>query len=101
MPHSKNLYALCWVLIAAVAIGLRIPDLSDRPMHADEAILAYRLGPLLERGSGLYDTGEMQGPALPYLSVLPARIAGARRFRDLTEVTLRIVPVFFGVLLVF
>lgn len=69
-------------------------------MHADEAILAFRLGTLLETGSWVYDTSEMHGPVLPYLSVVPARISGAHRFGDLTEAMLRIVPAFFGVLLV-
>ena len=87
-------------LILAAAAGLRIPRLAQRPMHADEAILADKFGTLLESHSWKYDPREYHGPVLLYLTLIPARLAGLRRYADLTETTLRIVPVLVGLLLV-
>jgi NAD(P)-dependent dehydrogenase (short-subunit alcohol dehydrogenase family) len=91
--------APCLAIFAA-ALAFRIPDLADRPMHADEAVLADKFGGLLETGSFRYDQQDYHGPALAWLTLVPARIAGARRYADLTETMLRIVPAVCGVLLV-
>ena len=86
--------ALLVAFILAVAASLRIPNLADRPMHADEAIYAYKLQTLLKTGTWTYDPGEYHGPVLHYLTAAPVRLFG------LTENTLRIVPVVLGLLLV-
>jgi uncharacterized protein (TIGR03663 family) len=86
--------------IFAAALVFRIPDLADRPMHADEAVLADKFGGLLETGHFAYDPQDYHGPALAWLTLAPAWIGGAHRFADLTETTLRIVPALCGVLLV-
>ena len=91
--------APCLAIFAA-ALAFRIPELADRPMHADEAVLADKFGGLLENGSFAYDPQDYHGPALAWLTLLPARLAGAHRYADLTETTLRIVPALCGVLLV-
>jgi len=91
--------APCLAIFAA-ALAFRIPELADRPMHADEAVLADKFGGLLETGSFAYDPQDYHGPALAWLTLLPARLAGAHRYADLTETTLRIVPALCGVLLV-
>ncbi len=93
---------ICVVLILAstiCAIALRLPRLQQRPMHGDEAIHAFKLGELLEEGYR-YDPNEYHGPTLNYLTLLPAWASRAQKFADLSETTLRIVPVFFGVLLI-
>ena len=90
------------VLILAATIGavvLRLPRLQQRPMHGDEAIHAFKLGQLLEQGYR-YDPNEYHGPTLNYLTLIPAWLSNAQKFADLGEITLRIVPVFFGVLIV-
>jgi len=92
-------FAPCLAIFAA-ALVFRIPELSDRPMHADEAVLADKFGGLLETGSFPYDPQDYHGPALAWLTLVPARLAGAHRYADLTETTLRIVPALCGVLLV-
>ena len=92
-------FAPCLAIFAA-ALVFRIPDLADRPMHADEAVLADKFGGLLENGSFAYDPQDYHGPALAWLTLAPAWIAGAHRYADLTETTLRIVPALCGVLLV-
>ncbi len=91
------------VLILAVticAVALRLPRLQQRPMHGDEAIHAFKFGELLEEGVYRYDPNEYHGPTLNYLTLLPAWAGRAQKFADLSETMLRIVPVFFGVLLV-
>jgi len=93
----------CCVLILAAtitALALRLPRLAQRPMHGDEAVHADKFGDLLEKGVYKYDPNEYHGPTLNYLTLLPARLASAENLTRITEFHLRIVPVFFGVLLV-
>ena len=93
----------CCVLILAatiLAIGLRLPRLEQRPMHGDEAVNAVKFGDLLEEGSYQYDPDEYHGPTLNYLTLIPAWLSSDQKLSDLSEFSLRIVPVFFGVLLV-
>jgi len=93
----------CLVLVLAAtiaALGLRLPRLQQRPMHGDEAIHAFKFGELLEKGYYRYDPNEYHGPTLNYLTLVPAWLSSVKKFIDLSESTLRIVPVFFGVLLV-
>ena len=93
----------CCVLILAatiVALALRLPRLQQRPMHGDEAVHADKFKTLLEEGVYTYDPYEYHGPTLNYLTLIPARLSSAHRLSEINEFTLRIVPVFFGVLLV-
>jgi len=69
-------------------------------MHADEAIYAHKLGTLLETGAWTYEPGEHHGPILHYVTAATSKLAGARNYLDLTETTLRIIPVLFGLVLV-
>jgi len=90
------------LILAALifAFSLRLPRLEQRPMHGDEAIHAFKLGELLEDGLYRYDPNEFHGPTLNYLTLIPAWAGRARKFADLNETMLRVVPVFFGVLLI-
>lgn len=93
----------CCVLILAatiVALALRLPRLAQRPMHGDEAVHAFKFGDLLEEGIYEYDPDEYHGPTLNYLTLIPAWMMCAETLTQVSEFTLRIVPVFFGVLLV-
>jgi uncharacterized protein (TIGR03663 family) len=95
---GKN--GLLWAcLIALVAAVLRLPRLDMRPMHADEAVLADKLGSLLESGSYAYDPNEYHGPLLAHISRIPAYLGGRLSYVSLTESTLRIVPAIAGVAL--
>lgn len=66
-------------------------------MHADEAVQGLKFIELLERGSYRYDANEFHGPTLNYLSLPAARLRGERDRYALTETTLRVIPVVFGV----
>ena len=80
--------------------AFRLPRLAQRPMHGDEAIHAEKFGRLLEQGAYTYDPNEYHGPALNYLSLVPAWLSSAKKLTQVTELTVRVVPVFFGLLLV-
>ena len=92
----------CVLILGATIIGaaLRLPRLAQRPMHGDEAVHAEKFGWLLEQGTYTYDPNEYHGPALNYLSLIPAWLSSAKKLTQVTEFTLRVVPVFFGLLLV-
>ena len=95
---------LYWFSILVVALGafaVRAPRLSLRPMHTDEAVHAdnFRKA-FLEHGGYKYDPNEYHGPTLNYFTLIPTRLSSAHRYSDITEVTLRIVPVVFGTLVV-
>jgi len=92
--------ALVFVALAVLAAALRFTALAARPMHADEAVHADKLGSLLEGRGYAYDPAEYHGPTLYYLTLLPAWTLGARRYVDLDEATLRSLPAAAGTLLV-
>ena len=71
-----------------------------RPMHTDEAVHADKFGDLLERNKYKYDPYEYHGPALNYFTLLPAWLGGQKTYEQIDELTLRIVPLAFGVGLV-
>lgn len=85
------------VLIAFAAFWLRTHDLARRPMHADEANQAVKLGELLETGRYAFDPRDHHGPTLYYAAVPIAWMRGERTLAALTETTLRLVPALFGV----
>jgi uncharacterized protein (TIGR03663 family) len=69
-------------------------------MHGDEAVHAVKFKDLLEEGFYKYDPNEYHGPTLNYLTLIPAYLSSADKLTEVSEFTLRIVPVFFGVSLV-
>lgn len=69
-------------------------------MHTDEAVHAYKFGMLLEKNVYRYDSKEYHGPTLNYFTLIPAWISSVSSYPDLNEKILRIVPVFFGLLLI-
>ncbi len=99
MKWSKK---CCLLLLAATiaAIALRLPLLGQRPMHGDEAVHAIKFGDLLEKSFYRYNPNEYHGPTLNYLTLIPAWLSSAGKLTEVSEFTLRIVPVFFGVCLV-
>jgi uncharacterized protein (TIGR03663 family) len=98
--NQRRRAALVFLAIVAIAAAFRFPQLAARPMHADEAVHASKLGDLLEQGRYEYSTVDYHGPTLYYLAIVAARAQGITHYADLNEVTLRAVPALFGVLLV-
>jgi uncharacterized protein (TIGR03663 family) len=93
-PHRLRWTA--FLLAALIGLALRLPQLSARPMHIDEAVNAYIVGQLLRGESFTYDPRDRHGPALAALAVPLARIQGAKSFSDLTERELRLTSVVAG-----
>lgn len=94
---------LIWLVIFIVALGafgLRAPRLRMRPMHTDEAVHAYNFRGLLEDGIYKYDPHEYHGPTLNYFTLIPAWLSASHKYNEITEFTVRIVPVVFGVVLI-
>src|SRR6185436_10479333 len=75
---------------------LRVGDLDRRPMHFDEANQAVKLGELLENGRYVFDPSDHHGPTLYYAAVPIAWLRGERTLAQLSETTIRLVPVIFG-----
>ena len=92
-----------WVfaLVLLIALGLRLPRLAERPLHNDEAVNGIKFRTLWQGGGYRYDPHEYHGPALPYATLAGAwvRHRGDRAVEP-DEVTLRLVPVLFGLGLV-
>jgi len=98
----KNRLICCLIILAVAVLAFiaRIPRLSQRPMHTDEAVHAQKFGSLLEQNDYRYDPTEYHGPTLNYFTLIGAKLAGIEKYTDLTETLLRIVPVFFSVVLI-
>ncbi|MFC1782385.1 flippase activity-associated protein Agl23 [Planctomycetota bacterium] len=90
-------YLFICAIVLTVAAALRLPQLSLRPMHTDEAVHAVKFGELLEEGQYRYDPYEYHGPTLYYLTLFTAWLSGAHNLSELTEHTLRIITAIFGV----
>jgi uncharacterized protein (TIGR03663 family) len=99
MPRAAIVRFSTILALALAAAGLRLPALATRPMHADEAILADKLGTLLETGRYPYDPADYHGPVLGYLGSIAARLAGRHTYAALTEVVVRAAPAVLGILL--
>ena len=94
------LVILAIVVIAGGALALRLPRLDLRPMHCDEAVHAVKTITLMQTGKYEFNPREFHGPT-PYYAGLPFFfLATGGDANKLTEPMLRMVPVFFGVLLV-
>lgn len=89
------------VLVAAflatgLALALRWPHLSERPMHNDEGVNAIKFRELWAHNSYKYDPTEFHGPSLYYATLVFERLTGAARFEQFTEAQLRFVTLLFG-----
>ncbi len=85
-----------FVLIALLALAIRLPRLGERPMHTDDAVNAYRLGELLAGANFIYDPQDRHGPALFAVAEPLVKLLGAKKFSDLTETQLRLTPAIIG-----
>lgn len=99
--QGRSLWWLAGLLVAVVvALTLRLPRLGERPMHADEAVHAIKFVQLLDEGRYTYDPNEFHGPSLYYLTLPFVLAAGEQTGNEVTEATLRLVPLTFGAALI-
>ena len=97
---APAIYGVLILAAAGGALAFRLPRLTGRPMHTDEAVQAAKAGELIDTGVYRYDPVEYHGPTLYYLTLPVAWLTSADRYVETTEWTYRIVPVIFGVGLV-
>jgi len=93
---AKPLTTILLILVAGGALVARLPGLSVRPPHGDEANQFIRFQDLWENGRYVYDPHEFHGPTLYYATLPAFWLSGVRDFRDATEADFRIVTVVFG-----
>jgi uncharacterized protein (TIGR03663 family) len=96
MP-AKNISLIYAILIFIIALSLRLPYLSEKPMHGDEAVNAIKYSKLLETGKFEYDPTEYHGPTLYYFTLPVSWLSGINNLKELNETALRIIPVIFGI----
>jgi uncharacterized protein (TIGR03663 family) len=89
--------ALAVLLAIAGALALRVPKLDTRPLHNDEAVNAVKVSELWQHGRYVYDPDEYHGPTLHYATLPFLWLSGARNSNELTDATLRLAPIVFGV----
>lgn len=86
------------ILVLLAGGWLRVRELAVRPMHADEANQAVKVGRMLEGEGYRFDPTDHHGPTLYHFGLLAAKLRGEGNLRALTETTVRLVPAFFGTL---
>lgn len=91
-----------YIFLAAIllAVFLRFYDLTDKPLHTDEAVNALKFKSLLEDGNYKYDPSEYHGPSLYYLTLIPSLLRSEKTLADTDELTLRSVTAAGGILLI-
>lgn len=93
-PASYIFIILSFIVV--LALGLRILSLSNRPMHADEAVHTIKFKELWEKGIYHYDANEFHGPT-PYYAALPVMVLrGRTTFADTRESDYRLAIALFG-----
>jgi uncharacterized protein (TIGR03663 family) len=97
--NRSNRYAVLFLILVLAAGAVRFTSPGLRPMHADEAVNAHKLGVLLESGEYRYDRNEYHGPVLYYSTLVAARLKGEKSFASLNEPTLRGVTALYGLLI--
>lgn len=84
----------------ALAAALRLPNLDDRPVHADEAIHTVKCWQLFETGEYTYDPHDYHGPTLYYLTLPILALHQPDAFANTHIAWYRLVPALVGILLV-
>ncbi len=93
-PDNNLLFFIIIIVAGAV---LRFTGLPQKPMHTDEAVNAVKFGNLLEKGEYTYDKIEYHGPALYYITLIPALVSNEQYFSQLNESHLRVIPALAGI----
>ncbi len=98
-PGSGRGFTAAAILVCLLGLWLRFPALDQKPLHHDEANQAVKFGQLLETGDYQYDPVDHHGPTLYYLTLPVAWLKGEKSLADIDEWTIRLVPLAFGVAL--
>lgn len=103
---SKKLNVLIILIILITALFLRFYKLDLRLFHHDEGVNSTFLLTLIKDGTYHYNPENFHGPLLYYLTYIPVSIIGLKSSLinvenpDIADISFRIPPAFFGLLLV-
>ncbi len=99
MNFNRNRTIL--VLSIFIIAGLfRFTQLSNRPMHGDEAINAVMLSEVMETGQFDYNPNQHHGPIFYYTAALFSVFHGLWDFQEFSESFLRGITAFVGMILI-
>ena len=98
---QRSLIVIAWISIFILSLVLRLHDLEERPIHADEATGARILARQLAGEDYQFNPQHFHGPLLSLTSMPIARSRAEGTWAELTTTTLRLGPVIAGMLLVF
>jgi uncharacterized protein (TIGR03663 family) len=99
MP-KRTFIVIAWTAIIVLAAGLRLHDLGERPMHADEATGARILSDKLETGAYRFDPTHFHGPVLSLTTIPLTKLHDQSSWKELDARTLRLQAALVGMLLV-
>lgn len=90
-----------WRIAASAILAgsalLRLYALGLKPLHHDEGVNGLFLARLLHEGTYRYDPANFHGPTLYYLAALVARVNGLFRGDGLSDASVRVITVIFGI----
>ena len=98
MHFYKIRYPILFIFILAGIF--RFTQLSDRPMHGDEAINAVKLAEVMDAGRFDYNPHQHHGPIFYYTSALFAAVHGLWDIQEFHESFLRGITAFVGLILI-
>ena len=99
MP-KRTLILIAWTAVILLAATLRLDELGERPMHADEATGAKILSARIETGDYKFDPTHFHGPLLSLTTQPLISFKRQDSWKALDERTLRLQPALAGLLLV-
>jgi uncharacterized protein (TIGR03663 family) len=88
------------LFLLGLALLLRLPQLGNRPFHADEAVHAVKFRELWEHGRYHYDPNEFHGPTIYYAALPTVAASGHKTFVELQEADMRLAIALIGAALV-
>ena len=97
---KRALMIVLWLTVVLTGAWLRLENLSERPFHADEATGARITARRMEPGGATFDPKHFHGPLLADLAIPLCELRGETSWRDLTKLTLRLLPAVAGTMLV-
>ncbi|MDX1680918.1 MAG: TIGR03663 family protein [Akkermansiaceae bacterium] len=97
---QRALLILAWIGVVVTAAFLRFDELTDRPMHADEATGARLMAKRMEGQGGEFNPSHYHGPLLADLTMPVCYLRGESSWSELSKFSLRVVTATAGLLLV-
>lgn len=99
---SISILSFLLLMVLSISLGawFRAPELSRRPMHTDEAILAVKTAEVWEKGHFDYDPKDIHGPALHQVAWVWGHLSGWEESSTWKEEDVRSVSVACGLALI-